>query len=346
MDSPSTTAKLEARGELGEIDSTTAKLEARGELGEIDSATHIDTDNEGTGETQSIQDAATLPGRSGRCLWKCPAVGVVPLLAYMGLFFFLPATGVLVEAFRSNSGHFSLLNLAIATHGTYLKSLSVSVELSTLSAGIAAVAGLVVVVAIVSSPSYMIRRVSTSVSAVLANTGGIPLAFAFIATLGNFGVITKLLAQAGFNPYAHGFSLYSIIGLVVVYQYFLLPMMILVMLPAVQGLRREWSESAASLGGTRRQFWRYVGLPLLAPSFFSGLLVLFADAFAAYATAAAISGGVIPLVPIEIGNFVSGNVIANQSHLGDALGLEMVVMVIVVAVVYGTVQHRRARWTS
>ncbi len=284
-------------------------------------------------------------GRNAWRVWKYPVAGLVPLVAYMALFFFLPAAGVLVNAFRSNSGHFSLVNLRMATGGTYLKSLGVSVELSAVSATIAAVIGLVVVVGIVSSPSRLIQRVSGSLSAVLANTGGIPLAFAFIATLGNFGIITKLLAGIGFNPYVHGFSLYSVSGLVIVYQYFLVPMMVLVMLPAVEGLRREWSESVASLGGKRHHFWRHVGLPLLAPTFFSGLLVLFADAFAAYATAAALAGGVIPLVPIEIGNFVSGNVIANQAHLGDALGLEMVVLVMVVAVVYGTVQHRRARWT-
>ncbi|MHB8262814.1 MAG: ABC transporter permease [Acidimicrobiales bacterium] len=284
-------------------------------------------------------------GRNGWRIWKYPVAGLVPLVAYMALFFFLPTAGVLVNAFRSNSGHLSLVNLRMAAQGAYLKSLAVSVELSAISAGIAAVVGLVVVVGIVSSASRLMQRVSGSISAVLANTGGIPLAFAFIATLGNFGIITKLLAGVGFNPYVHGFSLYSLSGLVIVYQYFLVPMMVLVMLPAVEGLRREWSEVAANLGGKRRHFWRYVGLPLLAPTFFSGLLVLFADAFAAYATAAALAGGVIPLVPIEIGNFVSGNVIANQAHLGDALGLEMVVMVIVVAVVYGTVQHRRARWT-
>ncbi len=297
--------------------------------------------------TSELDDPVAGSARSGRNswrVWKYPVAGLVPLVAYMALFLFLPAAGVLVNAFRSNSGHFSLVNLRMAAQSAYLKSLTVSVELSAVSAVIAGVAGLIVVVAIVSSPSRLMHRVSGSMSAVLANTGGIPLAFAFIATLGNFGIITKLLAGAGFNPYVHGFSLYSISGLVIVYQYFLVPMMVLVMLPAVEGLRREWSESAASLGGRRHHFWRYVGLPLLAPTFFSGLLVLFADAFAAYATAAALAGGVIPLVPIEIGNFVSGNVIADQTHLGDALGLEMVVMVIVVAVVYGTVQHRRARW--
>ncbi len=276
--------------------------------------------------------------------WQHPVIGLVPLLGYMALFFLLPASGVLFNSLRSNGGHFSLSNLHAALHGTYLHSLAVSVELSAVAAAIASFIGLLVVVAIVSSSSRFLRRVSSSMSAVLANTGGVPLAFAFIATLGNFGIATKLLAGLGFNPYVHGFSLYSISGLVIVYQYFLIPMMVLVMLPAVEGMRREWSESTENLGGKRHHYWRFVGLPLLAPTILSGMLVLFADSFAAYATASAIAGGVIPLVPIQIGNFVSGNVIANQTHLGDALGLEMVVLVVVVAIFYGFAQRRRSRW--
>ncbi len=297
-----------------------------------------------TGKTAPGSVPVSISGRKKWRPWQYPMFGLIPLLAYMAIFFFLPAFGVLFNAFRSNSGHLSLSNIHAAAKGPYLHSLVISVELSAVSAVIAAVIGLLVVVAIVSSPNRFLRRVSSSISAVLANTGGIPLAFAFIATLGNFGIVTKLLGGMGFDPYAHGFSLYSISGLVVVYQYFLIPMMVLVMLPAVEGMRREWSESVESLGGKRYHYWSFVGLPLLAPTLLSGLLVLFADAFAAYATAAAIAGGVIPLVPIQIGNFVSGNVIANQTHLGDALGLEMVVLVIIVAAFYGFAQHRRSRW--
>ncbi|MHB8288120.1 MAG: ABC transporter permease [Acidimicrobiales bacterium] len=273
-----------------------------------------------------------------------PVLGLLPFFAYMGLFFFAPAVGVLIDAFKSNSGHFTLSNLHEATTGAYFHSFIASAKLSTISALIAAIIGLVLVVAIVSSPNRMLRRAVTAASGVLANTGGIPLAFAFIATLGNFGVVTKLLASMGYDPYSHGFTLYSLTGLIIVYQYFLIPLMVLVMLPAVEGLRREWSDAAANLGAKRRQFWLHVGLPLLMPPFLAGLLILFTDAFAAYATAAAISGGIIPLVPLQIGNLISGNVVANQAHLGDALGLEMVLLVVVVALVYAFTQRKTSRW--
>ncbi len=273
-----------------------------------------------------------------------PVLGLLPFFAYMAVFFIAPAIGVLVDAFRSNSGRLTLSNLHQATTGSYFHSFVVSAKLSTISALIAALVGLVLVVAIVSSPNRLLRRAVTAASGVLANSGGIPLAFAFIATLGNFGIVTKLLTSVGYDPYSHGFTLYSLTGLVVVYQYFLIPLMVLVMLPAVEGLRQAWSDAAANLGAKRAQYWRHVGIPLLMPPFLAGLLILFTDAFAAYATAAAIAGGVIPLVPLQIGNLISGNVIANQAHLGDALGLEMVVLVLVVASVYAITQRKTSRW--
>lgn len=279
-----------------------------------------------------------------RRLLGLPLAGLLPLFGYLALFFVVPTAGVLIEAFRGARGQVTLANLRAATSGVYLHALVVSVELSAASAVVAAVLGTLAVVALTSVRRGPLSRLAAGLSAVLANTGGIPLAFAFIATLGNFGVVTKLLGHLGINPYRHGFTLYSVTGLVIVYQYFLIPMMVLVMLPAVEGLRREWREAAESLGATGKHYWRHVGLPLLTPTFLSGLLVLFADAFAAYATAAALAGGVIPLVPLDIGNLVSGNVIANQAHLGDALGVEMVVLVVLVAGCYSFVLRRRARW--
>jgi putative spermidine/putrescine transport system permease protein len=179
---------------------------------------------------------------------------------------------------------------------------------------------------------------------VLANTGGVPLAFAFIASIGNSGVITDLLARLGFNPYDHGFNISSFSGLVIVYLYFLLPLTILLMLPPVEALRREWREAASTLGADARTYWRKVGLPVIAPPFVATMMVLFMDAFAAYATADVLTTGVVPLVPLTIGQFLDGNAVANQVHLGDALGFGMVVIVIIAGAFYVVVQRRTSRW--
>lgn len=272
-----------------------------------------------------------------------PLVGLVPMIAYLAIFLVVPAAGVLEGAFTGAHG-VSLAALKGATSGAFLHALVVSVELSATASVVATALGTATAAAIVSLGSERLNRITASVAAVLANTGGVPLAFAFVATLGNFGVVTLALAHLGFDPYAHGFTLYSVTGLVIVYQYFLLPLMVLIMVPAIRGLRREWSEATWTLGGRPSHFWRHVAAPLLAPTVLAGLLVLFADAFAAYATAAALAGGVIPLIPLEIGNLIDGNVVANQANVGDALGLEMIVLVALVSVVYALAQRRQTRW--
>jgi len=270
--------------------------------------------------------------------------GIVPFVAYFAVFLVVPSVSVVSSAFETVGGNFTWANITAALQGTYLVSFEKSLELSAISAGVSAVLGTVVAIALASTTNVAARRVVTSASAVFANTGGLPLAFAFIASLGNFGIVTKVLSAMGWNPYDHGFSIYTITGLVVVYCYFLLPLMVLVMLPAVDGLRREWFEAASLLGARRRDAWRHVGIPVLAPAFLAALMVLFTDAFAAYATAAALTNGSIPIVPIQIGSLIEGNVLAGQQNVGDALGLGMIVVVAVAATLYARLQHRAARW--
>lgn len=284
--------------------------------------------------------------RFGRALRARPAaLGLVPFAAYLTVFLVVPAGSVVVDAFLNNHGGFTLANLTASVQGVYLQSYLTSLELSSISAALGAIIGLAFALALASSPPQgVLRRVVVSGSGVLANTGGIPLAFAFVAALGNFGIVTGILAHLGLNPYRIGFSLYSLVGLVVVYIYFLVPLMVLIMLPAVDGIRQEWFDAAASLGARPRDFWRHVGLPLLGPAFVAALLVLFTDAFAAYATAAALTNGVIPLVPIQIGSLISGNVLPGEANLGSALGLGMIVVVALTASLYMAVQGRTSRW--
>jgi putative spermidine/putrescine transport system permease protein len=153
-----------------------------------------------------------------------------------------------------------------------------------------------------------------------------------------------MLAHLGFNPYDHGFTLYSVAGLAFVYCYFLIPLMILVMLPAAENLRIEWFDAASMLGANRFDCWRLVGIPILLPSFLAALMVLFTDAFAAYATAAVLTNGTIPLVPIQISSLLQGNVVAGQQNIGDALGLGMIIVVLVAASAYAGLQRRASKW--
>jgi putative spermidine/putrescine transport system permease protein len=181
-------------------------------------------------------------------------------------------------------------------------------------------------------------------SGVLANIGGVPLAFMFYAALGIQGYLTKFLKYLGWDLYAGTFSLGSFIGLLVVYLYFQLPLMIIVFSPAIVSLRREWSEAARNLGASQINYWIRIGIPLLFPSFIASFLLLFASGFSAYATANALTVGNLPLTPLQIGGLLDGNVSAAQLNLGKALGVVMIVISACAVIPYLAIQRRSAKW--
>jgi putative spermidine/putrescine transport system permease protein len=190
-----------------------------------------------------------------------------------------------------------------------------------------------------------VRAGLTTFSGVAANFAGIPLAAAFIATLGTIGVVTQFMTeQLGFNPYDHGFSVFSKTGIEIVYLYFQIPLMILVIAPAIDGLRREWREAASSLGASSWQFWRHVGIPIMTPSILSAFVLLFGNSFSAYATAYGLTGGSVGLVPITIGFYLSGNVL-DDPHLGQALAFGMLVVLALMMLLYIPLQRRASRWS-
>jgi putative spermidine/putrescine transport system permease protein len=190
----------------------------------------------------------------------------------------------------------------------------------------------------------VLRQIVITMSGVFANFGGVPLAFVFIASVGSSALVTTWLNDIGINIYNLGFSLSDVTGMVLVYMYFQIPLMVLIILPALEGLRPAWREAAENLGARSWQFWRYIGGPVLMPSFLSCLTLLFGSAFAAYATAEALTSGSIALTSIQIGNLVSGNVLANGQNLGDALAFGMVVIIGVLMTCYLLLQRRASKW--
>jgi putative spermidine/putrescine transport system permease protein len=186
--------------------------------------------------------------------------------------------------------------------------------------------------------------VVSTASGVLAYFGGVPLAFAFVAALGQTGLATLWLRAVGIDLYAAGFRIDSLTGLTLTYVYFQVPLMVILATPALEGLLPQWREAAENLGASAWQYWRHVALPVLAPSLAGATLVLFGNAFAAYATALALTSGFIPLVPTAIASTLSGNVLAGRQNVGLALGLSMVVVIAVVMVGYLLLTRRASRW--
>jgi putative spermidine/putrescine transport system permease protein len=271
----------------------------------------------------------------------------VPFFLYALLFLLLPAGQVLVGAFKDVDGGFTLDNISSLFDEPYRSAFKTSIEISVVTALVGGVLGfLIAYSAIRDGTPRWIRTSLTTFSGVAANFAGIPLAFAFIATLGTIGIVTTFLSDTfGFNPYDHGFSLFSKTGVELAYLYFQIPLMVLVISPAIDGLRREWREAASGLGASPRQFWAHVGFPVLAPSLLGAMILLFGNSFAAYATAYGLTGtGGVNLVPIQIGFFLSGDVLDNP-HLGQALALGMFVVLGVMMLLYIPLQRHVSRWT-
>lgn len=219
-----------------------------------------------------------------------------------------------------------------------------SIKIGVFSAAIAALPGAIAAYFIESRGPLKLRRTISVMSGVLANTGGVPLAFMFYAALGIQGQLTKVLKFFGWDIYAGRFSLGTFLGLLIVYLYFQLPLMVIVFSPAIVALRREWSEAARNLGASKLNYWVKIGIPLLFPSFIASFLLLFASGFSAYATANALTIGDIALTPLQIGGLLDGNVSASQLNLGKALGVVMIVISAFAVIPYLAIQRRSARW--
>ncbi|WP_414166473.1 ABC transporter permease [Streptoverticillium reticulum] len=299
-----------------------------------------------TAVTTPEADAAPPAASAAPVRRRRPAalLAAVPLLAFAAVGFGAPVLAMVLGAFSvkdpaTGASSFSFANLTASLGGPYLNALLGSVELSAVSAALAAVLGLLLAQAVVAFGSRTLRDAVLTGSGVLANFGGVPLAFAFVATLGNSGVLTRHLGLAD-----AGWSLYSFWGLTLTYLYFLIPLMVLTITPALEGLRVQWREAAQNNGATRWQYWRHVALPVLAPSLLGGFVLLFGSAFAAYATAAAMVGSSIPLITLQIADAISGNVLVGQENVALALSLDMVVVAGLVMAVHLPLQRRSARW--
>jgi putative spermidine/putrescine transport system permease protein len=295
-----------------------------------------------------VAPEALRPGlRSGRRRLSLAWLATIPFFAYTFLFLFLPAGSVLLGAFKGVHGGYTLANVRVLFQHPYIDAYKTSVEVSVVTAVLGGLVGLAIAYAALreGTPKW-VRSMITTFSGVAANFGGIPLAFAFIATLGSVGIVTQFLhTQLHIDLYGNGFAIWNKSGVEIVYLYFQLPLMILVIAPAIDGLRQEWREASSNLGASSFQFWRYVGLPVLMPSILGAVILLFGNAFAAYATAYSLTSGTVNLVPILIGAYYTGNVLDNP-HLAQALAFGMFVVLALMMLAYIPLQRRAARWAK
>lgn len=286
---------------------------------------------------------ARRPRRSSRFSWDW--LGVVPFFLFAILFLFLPSLILFVGSFQDNKGNPTFANITGLFTPSILNAYWVTIRISVVTAVGGGLFGFFITYAgVMSGLPRWTRTAMLTFSGVAANFAGVPLAFAFIATLGRLGLVTILLKNVfHIDIYSGGFSLYSFWGLSLTYMYFQFPLMVLIMTPAMEGLKRDWREAAENLGANTWQYWRHVALPILMPSLLGTMFLLFGNAFGAYATALSLTGGMINLVTILIGSQIKGDVLHNVG-LGYALALGMVVVMAFSMIGYFVLRRRSERW--
>jgi len=274
-------------------------------------------------------------------------LGLLPFFGFLVLFLFIPAIGVFIDALRTEDGGWTLSAMGEAFSGQNFNAFEYSVKFSAIAALVGVFFGtlLAYAAATVRRPRWL-RNLIASFSGVAANMGGLPLAFAFITLLGaRAGVFTNILKFFDIDIYDKGFDLGNTWGLVTVYAYFNIPLMVLITLPAIDGLKASWREACANLGGTTFTYWRRVGLPVLAPSLLGGFLLLFANSFAAYATARILTDNSM-IVSLRIGFFLGGDVSIGEDAVGYALAAWMIIIMVISMSLYWVVRKRAERWRS
>jgi putative spermidine/putrescine transport system permease protein len=273
------------------------------------------------------------------------AVALVVFLLFIAVFLLWPTVSVIGHAFTPD-GAFGTSSLTRAVSGPYRSSFRNSLTLSAVSAVIGGLLGLGLALAVrdLRRPHWL-RPAIDAWCSVASQLGGVPLAFAFVAALGTQGVVTKLLETVGIDLTGSGFSLSSMAGLVLVYLYFQIPLMFLVVMPAVAGLRETWREAATLMGANTARYWWSVAAPLLLPSVLGGMMLLFINAFSAYATAYVLdSSG--QLIPLQIRFVLQGNVITGEQDLGYALVTWTIGLLLLGLGLMSVLQRRAARWAD
>jgi len=272
-------------------------------------------------------------------------LGLAPFAAYVAVFLALPTALALASGFFDSDGAWTLDNISALGDPVILATFGNSLWLSLVTAVLGAIAGALVCYALLGVPETgAVRTAVDAAAGVFAQFGGVMLAFAFIATIGLKGVVTQLLLGMGVDIFASGPWIYELPGLILPYVFFQIPLMVITFMPALSGLKPQWAEANLTLGGTGASFWLRIGVPVLAPSFLACTLLLFANAFSSYATAAALASQGSQIVPLQIRTALTSETVLGRENLAGALALGMIVVVGVVMWLYSVIQRRAARW--
>jgi putative spermidine/putrescine transport system permease protein len=294
--------------------------------------------------TPHARGAPTVrPGRRFSWSW----LGVLPFLLFAFAFLVVPTLYLLVGSFQNLAvastdpafGRVTLDNYAALSEANLAESYFASLEISAVTAVGGGIFGFLLAYAVIMGglPAFL-RPALLTFSGVASNFAGVPLALAFTFTLGASGILTPFMEALGLS-----LNIYSKTALELAYLYFQFPLMVLIIAPAIDGLRKDWREASENMGASAFQYWRYVALPILMPSLLGTVILLFGNAFGAQATAFQLSGGAINIVTIQITRQIRGDALQNVG-IGYALAMGMVAIMAVTIGAYAFLQRRAERW--
>lgn len=263
----------------------------------------------------------------------------VPITIFIVVFAVIPAVGMFLSSMITSNG--VTLDFYKSTFtGEYLHSFITTSALSLYSSLFSMIWGTIVTWSLVRTKSTWIKHAVTAISSTMANFAGLPLAVAFMTTLGMSGILTELLKTVHINLIRLGWNLTSFTGLMVVYTSFLVPLCIILLLPALSSLKNEWEEASATLGAPMHTYIFRVVAPMMFPSLIGTFALLFANAFSTYVTAYELAGGSVNLIPLIIGYLIDGNVSINVS-LGDSLAMEEMIVLGLAVLLFLSMQKVR-----
>ena len=260
---------------------------------------------------------------------KLYLLALLPFLILIGMFEIVPILLIIIRSFSPDNGTLGF------TFDNYIRIFSKQLYRSAIinSLWIAVFSSLIgIVVAYFGAKAAyekggLAKKIFMSLLNMVSNFSGVPLAFAYIIMLGNTGILTLIGQKYGIAFLAE-FPLYSVVGLMITYIYFQIPLSALLLLPAFESIKTEWKDAVGLLGGTNRTFWIKVGLPVLMPSILGTFSTMFANAIAAYATAYALVMNNVSILPIRISEQFVGDVVQNP-YLGGALAVILMLLMVV-----------------
>ena len=283
-----------------------------------------------------------LTNRNSRYVYL---LALLPFLLLVVLYELMPLIMLVVDSFgvdKKPDIRFSFQNYEkIFTTLSYKTAILNSLKITLISTAIGIVVAFLGARAAYQSRGRF-RDVFLTVLNMTSNFAGVPLAFAYMIILGNAGVVKQLASQYGI-AFLENFDLYTSTGLTLMYVYFQIPLSTLLLIPAFNGIRPEWNEANMLLGGTGLHFWGKIGIPVLLPSIFSTVSVLFANALTAYATAYALLMNNFSLLPINISASFVGD-IKTKPKLGAALSVVMMLMMCLVILLNNYITKKTTKW--